>query len=371
MNDFTQPDFTGQSGSAYKTNIDNAFAAGKTRSVGFNAQAQSTPDMTVKVLSGVIYDSGSQTLTSVADQNTATITAPASDPRIDRVVIDESTGSVSVITGTEAASPSAPAITAGNLPVAQISLTVSQTQIVNADITDEKATFIRSSGGLVKVSSNDTTAGDLEAKLLVGTGLSLSTQNDGANETRTIDHAFASQVEAEAGTATDKPMNALRTKQAIDANGFNGKLLHIQHQETSGTAGGAAATATIQTRVLNTVLTNEITGSSLLTNQITLPAGTYFIEAWSVASYVDGHKAYLYNVSDTSYDMIGSSEETGQGAEFVQTRSSISGRFTIASSKVYQVRHETESSRATDGLGRPSSFGETEVYADVKIWKVD
>lgn len=38
----------------------------------------------------------------------------------------------------------------------------------------------------VKVSSNDTTPGDLESKVLVGTGLSLSTQNDGANETRTV-----------------------------------------------------------------------------------------------------------------------------------------------------------------------------------------
>ena len=38
----------------------------------------------------------------------------------------------------------------------------------------------------IKVSSNDTTAGYLETKLLVGTDLSLSTQNDGAAETRTI-----------------------------------------------------------------------------------------------------------------------------------------------------------------------------------------
>lgn len=39
----------------------------------------------------------------------------------------------------------------------------------------------------VRVSSNDTTPSHLEDKLLVGTGLSLSTQNDGGNETRTID----------------------------------------------------------------------------------------------------------------------------------------------------------------------------------------
>lgn len=72
-------------------------------------------------------------------------------------------------------------------------------------------------GSGIIVSSDDTTVGDLEGKLLVGTGLSLSTQNPAGNETRTISHAFASQAEAEAGTATDKPMNALRTQQAIES----------------------------------------------------------------------------------------------------------------------------------------------------------
>jgi hypothetical protein len=43
--------------------------------------------------------------------------------------------------------------------------------------------------GGVKVSTNDTTPGDLEAKILVSASLALTTQNDGANETRTIDVA--------------------------------------------------------------------------------------------------------------------------------------------------------------------------------------
>jgi hypothetical protein len=43
-----------------------------------------------------------------------------------------------------------------------------------------------SSGAVFKVSGNDSAAGTLEEKLLVGTGLSLATQNDGGNETRTV-----------------------------------------------------------------------------------------------------------------------------------------------------------------------------------------
>lgn len=41
--------------------------------------------------------------------------------------------------------------------------------------------------GSVKVSSDDTTPSDLETKLLIGTGLSFTTQNPGGNETRTLD----------------------------------------------------------------------------------------------------------------------------------------------------------------------------------------
>ena len=41
--------------------------------------------------------------------------------------------------------------------------------------------------GGVQVSANDTTPDNLEAKLLAGDGITASTQNDGANETRTLD----------------------------------------------------------------------------------------------------------------------------------------------------------------------------------------
>ena len=86
------------------------------------------------------------TLTEKVAQTTGTLTAPTTDPRIDRVVIDNTTGVVSVITGVEAASPVPPALTAGKLPVCQVALAVSQTQILNADITDERAFPLKSGG---------------------------------------------------------------------------------------------------------------------------------------------------------------------------------------------------------------------------------
>lgn len=156
---FTQPDFTSQDGTTYKTAIDDSVSVLSRTGAGFAAHQQSTPDMTVRVDAGSIYDNGTQTLTEVAGQNTATITAPSTNPRIDRVVISSSTGAVSVITGTEAASPTAPAITSGNIPVAQIALTTSQSEIVNADITDERPYFIPA-GASIDIA----TQGDMEAE---------------------------------------------------------------------------------------------------------------------------------------------------------------------------------------------------------------
>ncbi|MCH8196466.1 MAG: hypothetical protein IH904_00145 [Proteobacteria bacterium] len=135
---FTQPDFTSQNETALKTNYDNAAAVLARLAAMFNPEAQATPDMTVHLDAGAVYDAETQTLTEVAAQNSGTITAPTTDPRIDRAVIDKATGVLTVITGAEAASPTPPAITAGKLPVAQIALVVSQSLIVNADLTDER-----------------------------------------------------------------------------------------------------------------------------------------------------------------------------------------------------------------------------------------
>lgn len=138
---FTQPDFTAQGDTVYKTALDDAAAVFKRSAAMFAPHEQSTPDMTVRVDAGHIYDPDGKTLTEVAAQSTGTITAPSSNPRIDRVVVDRTAGTVSVITGSEAASPSAPAIAGDVVPIAQIALTVGMTEIANTDITDERNVF--------------------------------------------------------------------------------------------------------------------------------------------------------------------------------------------------------------------------------------
>lgn len=72
-------------------------------------------------------------------QTTGTITAPAANPRIDRVVVDVVSGIISVVTGTEATTPVAPAVPSGKSPLCQILLLTSSSSITNSMITPDWA----------------------------------------------------------------------------------------------------------------------------------------------------------------------------------------------------------------------------------------
>ena len=137
--------------SEYRLDTDERLAA------AFFAQEQDTPEMSVAVDPGFIFDGS---LTEVAAQYTGTITAPATDDRIDRVVIDQGTGAAGVVTGTEAATPSAPAIPAGKAPCAQVYLTAATTEITDADITDERAYGASRVASAVQADDADTVGGE-------------------------------------------------------------------------------------------------------------------------------------------------------------------------------------------------------------------
>jgi hypothetical protein len=137
----------------------------------------------------------------------------------------------------------------------------------------------------------------------------------------------------------------------------------VQDQKANGTNGGTSVVGT-QTRVLNTVVNNTIYGASLASNQITLPAGTYRIKARAPVGSIDGNQAVFFNVTDTT-SYFGSSND---GLSGVQSWSLVDCRFTIASAKVFELRHWTNVAVAS-GLGYNASAGNTEVYSQVEIIK--
>lgn len=145
--------------------------------------------------------------------------------------------------------------------------------------------------------------------------------------------------------------------------------LHVQDQKAANTAGGTFTSGSWQTRDLNTVVTNTITGASLASNQITLPAGTYHIFASAPAHAVYAHKAKLYDITNSADLIIGTSEYTHNTSPKM-TRSFVQGRFTLAAETVVELQHRCGTTIATAGFGTACNFAVVEVYSDVEIQKV-
>ena len=142
----------------------------------------------------------------------------------------------------------------------------------------------------------------------------------------------------------------------------------IQEQQASGTNGHGGATFTsgaYRQRFLNTIVRNNI-GATLATNQITLPAGTYFAQ-WSCPALTVGlHKTRLFNATDSTVLALGTAETAGASIN-AQTRSVGSAIFTLTSSKAIEIDHRCASTEPTNGFGSACSFGDTEIYSEIRI----
>lgn len=143
----------------------------------------------------------------------------------------------------------------------------------------------------------------------------------------------------------------------------------VEDQKTSGTAGGTFTLGADRTRDLNTIVSDLSGIVGLAANQFTLAAGTYLIE-WSAPAFrVDEHQSILYDVTAASNVARGSNSYTTSGSNTAVTESRGNSIVTIAVSSAFEIRHRSTATQATNGFGRPASFG-TEVYTRVKITKL-
>lgn len=149
-------------------------------------------------------------------------------------------------------------------------------------------------------------------------------------------------------------------------NPFGGQLFHVEDQKASGTAGGTVTASAWTTRVLNTSVTNEITSATLVANQITLPAGTYFIDAESIFFGTTGSKLRLRNITDSSTSRVGVSSQANNS-----TSAALKGRFTLGGTKVLELQYFVTNNPASGAaLGLATTSAELEIYSTVMIWKV-
>lgn len=157
------------------------------------------------------------------------------------------------------------------------------------------------------------------------------------------------------------------------ANILPNSHFYFSDLKTTGTNGGTFTGGSWQTRTLNNFPGSPPSwlGCGLpppSNNQFYLTAGTYYLRISVPALMVNNHQALLYNVTDDTAALVGSSAYSPASGGNV-TSSLISGKITIAGTKYFEVRHRCATTRATDGFGGAAALGQSEVYTQVEIWR--
>ena len=137
--------------------------------------------------------------------------------------------------------------------------------------------------------------------------------------------------------------------------------------QASGTFGGTFTSGSFIKRTLNTTVVNNIAGCSLSSSVITLPAGTFYVNAISPANNVNKQKTLLRNTTDSTDELIGNSN---YGDADVGMPSIVVGVFTIAAPKNFELQARCGVTQTTYGLGEAASFSISEVYSIIQIVRI-
>ena len=139
--------------------------------------------------------------------------------------------------------------------------------------------------------------------------------------------------------------------------------------QASNTQGGTFTSGSYVKRTLNTTVVNNITGCSIASSVITLPAGTYIAFGYAPALGVNSHKTRLQNT--TAGTTIGLGQNSfSNSSPLSQTASIVNRTFTLTVTSTIELQHRAESTFATNGLGAICNFGDSEIYAQIQITRI-
>jgi hypothetical protein len=143
----------------------------------------------------------------------------------------------------------------------------------------------------------------------------------------------------------------------------------FQEQKANGSNVGNASTGAWTKRTLDTTVTNGITGCSISSSVISLPAGSYTIQS----------EAPFYNTSMTTTRL----RDTTNGVTLVtgtacladdryqtQVNLLLRGYFTLTGTTNIELQYYASSNYNANSLGVAMTNGSTEIYANIMIQKV-
>ena len=158
----------------------------------------------------------------------------------------------------------------------------------------------------------------------------------------------------------------------VGQGAYETALFHIQNEHAThqSTSIGTSYTDFI----FNTVKTNEITGASLSSNEVTLPSGTYFADIMICSTGCNAFVSRLYNTADSSLVLEGALQYN-DSSHTKNIYSFIKGRFTISAQKTFKIQAAAQTAASTYGQGysqSASGLNETTIWMNrtALFWKV-
>tara|TARA_R110000744_G_C19017038_1_gene523730 strand:- start:44 stop:580 length:537 start_codon:yes stop_codon:yes gene_type:complete len=117
--------------------------------------------------------------------------------------------------------------------------------------------------------------------------------------------------------------------------------------KTATTDGGTFTQDAWRTRDINTSIIS-MSGASLSSNQMTLPAGTYLCNGFAEARAIETHSARVYDTTNTATLVAGSHHYIGDS---LTSKSIMQGKFTLSGTAALEVQHFCSGTKATFGFG--------------------
>ena len=139
--------------------------------------------------------------------------------------------------------------------------------------------------------------------------------------------------------------------------------------QANTTSGGTFTSGSYIKRVLNTTVVNNITGCSIASSVITLPAGTFQVLATAPAHAVEKHKIRLQDTTAATTIAIGSNAQTANAVS-VMTFSQLQATFVLSVSSTIELQHRCSLTKSSDGYGVNMSFGDSEIYSQITIARI-
>ena len=153
--------------------------------------------------------------------------------------------------------------------------------------------------------------------------------------------------------------------------GFKGFVSYaiICDQKADSASGGQFDNGAWRTRNLNTTIADPDSIVTIASDQFTLQAGSYLIEASAPAYKVNNHQTRLYNATTSAVVQYGQNAYS-DATENVADESSVVARVTITGATAFEIQHRAANSKPTNGFGNSvNGFGGVGIFTVVKIYK--